>query len=95
MLYGGAGADTFVYAAGEGNDTIKDFTDGEDVIDLSGVECISGFGEFTITADGDDVLIDFSAVGSGTIRLEDAADMEAADFNFYQPPPAEGPVDGM
>ena len=34
-LTGGAGADTFAYFAGHGSDTITDFTDGEDVIDLS------------------------------------------------------------
>ena len=34
ILTGGAGADTFVFASGHGNDTIADFTDGEDLIDL-------------------------------------------------------------
>ena len=42
-LTGGAGADTFVYFAGHGSDTITDFTDGEDVIDLSLLDSISGF----------------------------------------------------
>jgi len=37
-LTGGAGSDTFVFYAGEtGVDTIKDYTLGEDVIDISGL----------------------------------------------------------
>ena len=27
-MWGGAGADTFVFGAGHGNDTVKDFTEG-------------------------------------------------------------------
>ena len=36
-LTGGAGADTFVFTPDHGTDTITDFTDGEDTIDLSSV----------------------------------------------------------
>ena len=41
-MWGGAGADTFVYAPGDGNDKIEDFTDGEDLIDLTAITGITG-----------------------------------------------------
>lgn len=34
LLTGGSGADTFVFASSDGNDTITDFTSGEDVLEL-------------------------------------------------------------
>jgi Ca2+-binding RTX toxin-like protein len=38
VLYGGSGADVFMYNAGDnGVDVIKDFTVGEDVLDISGM----------------------------------------------------------
>ena len=87
-LTGGRGADTFVFAAGHGTDTIKDFTDGDDLIDLSAISGISGFEDLTITADGEDALIDLSAHGGGTIRLTDFSvdDLDEADFVFAEAP---------
>jgi Ca2+-binding RTX toxin-like protein len=37
-LFGGSGADTFVFNAGDGNDRIHDFNVDEDMIDLNGVD---------------------------------------------------------
>lgn len=58
-LYGGTGADTFVLAGTFGDDVIHDFTDGEDLIDLSGtsgllsmVDVVSNWIQL-----GDDVMI--------------------------------------
>ena len=84
-LTGGAGADTFVYIPGGGNDTIEDFTDGEDNIDLTTFTGVTGFADLTITADGDDAEIDLSAHGGGTLRLENVnvSDLDAEDFLFY------------
>ena len=95
-MRGGADADTFVFAAGHGNDTIKDFTDGEDLIDLSQISGIAGFEDLTITADGDAAVIDLTAHGGGTIRLADfdVANLDAEDFAFYEPPVDPG-VDGI
>ena len=70
-LVGGVGDDTFVFTAVPGNDTIKDFTDGEDQIDLTAISGISGFEDLNITADGNDAVIDLTEYGGGTIRLED------------------------
>lgn len=37
-LYGGLGADSFVFATGTGLDIVYDFTDGEDMIQLDGID---------------------------------------------------------
>ena len=84
MLYGGSGEDTFVFQASHGTDTILDFTDGDDTIDLSALTDITGFSDLTITQDGTTAVIDLSSQGGGTIRLDDTAvsDLDAADFTF-------------
>lgn len=87
-ITGGAGEDTFVYMVGDGDDTITDFTDGEDVINLSGMADVTGFEDLTITADGTAAVIDLTDKGGGKIRLEnfDVDDLDATDFQFYEPP---------
>ena len=78
--------DTFVYAPGHGADTIKDFQDGLDRIDLSDFTGISGFSDLSAKQDGDDVVIDFSSYGNvgDSITLEnfDLANLNAEDFIF-------------
>ena len=83
-LYGGSGNDTFVFEAGHGNDTIQDFTDGEDLIDLSAFNDIDGFNDLTITNDDGTAVIDLSNDGGGEIRIEDfdIANLSADDFAF-------------
>ena len=95
-MWGGAGDDTFVFAAGHGNDTIKDFTDGDDLIDLTQITGITGFDALTINADGSDAVIDLTAHGGGTIRLENFSvdNLDADDFSFYEPP-VDPAVDGV
>lgn len=95
-ITGGAGEDTFFYMAGDGDDTITDFTDGEDVINLSLMRGISGFDDLTITADGTTAVIDLTDHGGSTIRLENFAvgDLDAEDFQFYEPP-VETDSDGI
>ena len=84
VLYGGSGEDTFVFQASHGTDTILDFTDGDDTIDLSALTDITGFSDLTITQEGTTAVIDLSSQGGGTIRLDDTAvsDLDAADFTF-------------
>ncbi len=85
MISGGEGADTFfVFASGDGSDTITDFENGTDKIDLSAISSITAFTNLTITQDGDDTKIDLSAHGGGEIILEDftSTDLDAADFDF-------------
>ena len=89
VVKGGSGDDVFVYGLDHGTDTISDFTDGEDLIDLSRISGITGFDDLTVTRDGSDTVID---TGEGTIRLEnfDLDDLDADDFTFHQAVPEEG-----
>ena len=79
-------------AAGHGNDTITDFTDGEDAIDLTAIAGIAGFEDLTITQEGNNAVIDLTAQDGVSITLKnfDVADLDAADFVFQ-----ETPVDGI
>ena len=83
-LEGGEGADHFIFSYGSKNDTILDFTDNEDLIDLTGFRNISGFDDLTITSDSDGVTIDLRAYRGGTILLEDfdITNLDASDFIF-------------
>ena len=95
-LSGGGGDDVFRFNFDHGDDIIVDFTDGEDLIDLSvfvtggdlldptGFDALSGFDELVVSSDPDGVTIDLSAHLGGTIRLEgfDIADLDAGDFLF-------------
>ena len=96
-LTGGAGTDTFVFTPDHGTDTIVDFTDGEDTIDLSAFAGITGFGDLQVTADEAAAVIDLTSYGGGTVRLEDTdvSDLDAADFVFSEPPADASPIDGM
>ena len=84
-LTGGEGDDTFVFAAGHGEDTIADFVDGEDTIDLSAFADIAQLSDLTATQVGDDVQIDLSSYGGGTITLQDftLSDLDDTDFVFH------------
>ena len=96
-LTGGADADTFYFNGAFGTDTITDFTDGEDTIDLTAMTDITGFGDLTISADGTDAVIDLTSQGGGTIRLEsfDVNDLDADDFNFYDSSTQEPEIEGI
>ena len=95
-LYGGQGADTFVFRPGHGNDTIKDFADGENQIDLTAMSGITGIDNLTITRDGSTAVVDLTAYGGGTIRLQnvDVDNLDAGDFLFREPPPTDPPIEG-
>ena len=95
-LWGGAGDDVFRFNFDHGDDIIADFTDGEDLIDLSvfvtgddlldptGFDALSGFDELVVSSDSGGVTIDLTAHLGGTIRLKgfDIADLDAGDFLF-------------
>ena len=96
FLIGGAGADTFVVTGpGTGNfasrvngtDTVLDFADGVDRIDLTQLSGIQGVSDLDITADGTTAVIDFGEARGGTLRLEhvDVDDLDASDFIFAEP----------
>jgi len=83
-LTGGEGSDTFVFASGHGDDTVTDFTDGEDMIDLSAFTGISGFSDLTVTQNGSNTVI--TVPGGGTITLQNftSTDLDATDFVFHE-----------
>ena len=66
--WGGAGDDTFIFASGHGDDAIADFTDSEDLIDLT--VGLTGFSDLAVSIDPKGVMIGLSAHGRGTILLE-------------------------
>lgn len=80
-IFGGAGADSFIFQPGSGADTIMDFADGVDLIDLRGYAGAT-FANTTIAAAGADILI--TLVGGETALLKTmlVADISAADFLF-------------
>ena len=92
IMTGGAGADTFVFKAGHGDDTVTDFTDSEDTIDLSAFTGITQFSELTVTQVGADVKIDLSGQAGGTITLQNVqlSDLSDNDFIFHETPPDGG-----
>ena len=85
-LEGGAGNDTFVIGYGDGVNTIEDFTNGEDRIDLSAL----GFASHSdlravtsLTADGNGTWIDLSRYGGGGVmfwQYRDIGALDASDF---------------
>lgn len=79
-LAGGFGADAFVFGTGDGNDTVKDFTNGADQLDLSDWDSFATFNEVSahaVDANGD-LLISH---GADSIRLVgfSKAQLDAAD----------------
>ena len=76
-------ADVFVFAAGHGGDSISDFTDNQDKIDLSAFN-LSGFDDLDLSAEFVGTTIDLSAHGGDTILLVGfyIADLDATDFLF-------------
>ena len=82
ILTGGGGKDTFVFdTAAFGTDTITDWQDGLDRIEIGRQAGARRFSDLTITQQGDDVHI---TTGEGEIILAgiDAADIGRSDFSF-------------
>ncbi len=83
-LFGGKGADVFVFAAGDGADTIFDFKGGVDVLDLSAFE-FENYGEalshFFEKGSASNDVVGFEFDGT-TIRIEglDLGDISNADI---------------
>ena len=91
----GEGADTVVFSNGDGHDTIQDFQNGEDKIDLSGFDNLSRK-SVTARQDGDDVVIEFRGHPNDSIRLLDfdLQDLDADDF-IYSADADMQSIDGM
>lgn len=79
-MYGGAGIDTFVFAPGDGRDRIWDFTDGEDLIDLTAYATTIDAVLASAVEHDDHVILDMS--NGDTIRINNVglANLDATDF---------------
>ena len=84
-LSGGEGDDAFIFVPGGGSDTILDFANGANTIDLTAFTDIQSIADLTLMQQENHLLIDLSEHGSGTITLMDfnEADIMAAHFVFY------------
>ena len=83
LLHGALGNDVFVFGLAHGDDEIVGFTDGEDRMDLTGLD-LDGFHDVHATAAEGGVRLDLTGAGGGTIELcgFSIADLDAADFLF-------------
>jgi Ca2+-binding RTX toxin-like protein len=80
FLRGGTEADTFVFAAGAGSDTIADFQNGTDKFEIGGIVGVTSFANLTIGASGANATIQF---GGNTITVTNAAGLiDSSDFVF-------------
>ena len=82
-LDGGIGFDTFIFDSGHGKDTITDFRNGKDLIDVKAFG-LSGFADLSLSSDPGGVTIDLTDYGGGTVLLEgfDITNLDATDFLF-------------
>jgi len=80
LLTGGNGADVFVFTEGSGFDTIQDFQDGRDKIDLSDFG-FNDFGEFSVVEQNDTVFVFIDEDTSIELTgFDDAANLTVDDF---------------
>ena len=76
---GHAGDDRFVFGKVSGKDTIGDFQQGHDVIDVQQLGYTS-FAQLTINETGGDSIVHFHGINQ--VRVEDVTGLTAADFLF-------------
>lgn len=89
QLWGNSGADVFVVDDASGDDTIKDFEQGTDLIrvDQPGL----GFGDLTITDNGNYRLVQVGASSIAVHGLASGVALTAADFEFSDETPGGDP----
>lgn len=80
-MTGGAGADIFVFDGRMRADTVTDFADGEDLLDMSAWGFAS-VADMTFQQLGADVFIQFSDRDSLLLQNVDVADLDNSDFIF-------------
>ncbi|MBY6134194.1 hypothetical protein KUV61_00005 [Nocardioides marinus] len=78
FLTGGFGADTFVFGRDHGNDTITDFGQGNDLIEI--IRGAKSLEQVTFSQDGNDVLLSF---GSTTVLVESTTVAELNDADHF------------
>jgi Ca2+-binding RTX toxin-like protein len=81
-LFGAAGNDTFVFRAGLGQDTITDFTPGQDILDIGdGIFADATAALAAATASGNDTLITIDTNNSILLQNVTLANLHASDFH--------------
>ncbi len=80
-IIGGAGNDIFVFASGMDTDTIRDFTDGEDILDFSNFGFTS-MNDLTIRQAGADAIVAVDSNWYVILRNFDSALLDDADFGW-------------
>ncbi len=85
-MYGGADADRFVFAPGSNFDTVNDFEDGLDILDVGALGFSSAAGFASIAPAGADVVVTFTAGHAVVLKdyllANTLADLTDADFAF-------------
>ncbi len=81
-MTGNAGNDFFVFGDNWGNDTIQDFEDGFDLIDLSSHTTMTDINDLTISQNGADTVIDDGNGNSITLTGIDQSLLDSDDFLF-------------
>jgi Ca2+-binding RTX toxin-like protein len=83
VLFGGSGNDTFVFRAGLGQDTVSDFTPGQDVLDIGdGIFADAAAAFAAATASGNNTLIAIDANNSILLQNVPLANLTANDFHI-------------
>lgn len=85
ILEGGTGADVFAFHQGDGTDTVLDYQDGVDRLDLSSLGI--GFGDLRIVDSGANALVFYDEAdpadrGLIVVTGHSASDMDSSDFVF-------------
>lgn len=76
VMRGGGGRDTFVLSQGAGEDTIRDFKNGQDKLRITGIS----FADLSIEAQGDDTLISTGSDSLAILNNVRARTITQADF---------------
>jgi Ca2+-binding RTX toxin-like protein len=86
LLTGGAGRDVFVFAPGFGQDTVRDFTRGEDLLDFKAfalnVGDFASWRQDHISASGADAIVTIEPGHFVTLTGVSATALQASDFLF-------------
>jgi len=80
LLSGGLGQDIFVFESGTGNDTVSDFEDGLDILNISDFAADFVIDSTSVAQDGADTVITLSELDSIRLTDVDAASITQEDF---------------
>ena len=81
-MTGAGGSDVFVFSEGGGADTVKDYADGSDLVDLHDFAGLNSIGDLTISQQGAHAYIDLGGGDSITLENLSVAALDNSDFLF-------------